>query len=227
MDETLEDIDMQDILGLPPATVAKAQEDFERALPRIRTHAKVRFGAIADPARRDDAIAEVVGLGWVHWLSALRHGKDPNEFVSTIADLAVRQVRSCRKVTGSERSRDAMSPLAHRKNGFVNVPLPGGRRPHADIYSRPNGQDECDAAEEGMQAHTQSPVPDQVAFRMDIPSWMERLADKKRRIVKDLMQGDSTQEAAEKHGVSQGRISQIRREAYEDLADYVNEGRVR
>jgi DNA-directed RNA polymerase specialized sigma subunit len=80
--------------------------------------------------------------------------------------------------------------------------------------------------ESGVDDNTQTSPPDQAAFRVDIPEWLSKLTDKKRRIMKDLMQGDGTMEAATKHGVSPGRVSQIRQEAYDDLAEYV-EGRRR
>ena len=38
--------------------------------------------------RFDDAVANCIGLGWQHWLAALRNGKDPSEFISSIDTLA-------------------------------------------------------------------------------------------------------------------------------------------
>lgn len=56
-----------------------------------------------------------------------------------------------------------------------------------------------------------SKVPDQVAMRIDTPEWLATLSRRLRRIAKDLAVGRSTSQLARKHGLSAGRISQIRR----------------
>src|SRR4051812_28274349 len=69
-----------------PEALKPVQEQFiELALPRIEAHARVHFGYIRDPGRRDDAVATAVGIGWKHWLAAAGQGKDPAEFVNAIA----------------------------------------------------------------------------------------------------------------------------------------------
>ena len=57
-----------------------------------------------------------------------------------------------------------------------------------------------------------SSVADQVAARIDIAAWLATLPGRMKRIAKDLAHGFSTSETAEKHRVSPGRVSQIRRE---------------
>jgi hypothetical protein len=223
---------MSNILTSPDledkTTMARIQEDYVKALPRIQAHAEIHFRGIRDPGRRDDAIANTIGLGWSHWLSAIRHGKDPNEFVSSIADKAVRQVRSGRKVNGQEKAKEVLSPWTQQKRGFKVEDLAGSqRRSHEEIYGSPDGQEKMDAMEEGLKDNSVTPPPDQAAFRTDIPEWLARLTAKKQAIVEDLMVGHSTKEVAERQKVSPGRISQIRREAYDDLAEYAGEGRRR
>ena len=56
-----------------------------------------------------------------------------------------------------------------------------------------------------------APVADQVAARMDVTAWFTTLTKRMMEIAKDLAFGCSTSEVAKKHGVSAGRISQLRR----------------
>ena len=56
-----------------------------------------------------------------------------------------------------------------------------------------------------------APVPDQVAAKMDVGAWFATLTKRMKEIAKDLAFGFSTSEVAAKHGVTAGRISQLRR----------------
>ncbi|MFO0931045.1 MAG: hypothetical protein U0736_29105 [Gemmataceae bacterium] len=182
-------------------------------LPRIETHAKVRFRHLRCPGRRDDAVAEVVAVTWKWYLRLQEAGKDVDEFVSTLADLAVRHVRSGRRLCGQERAREVFSSRAQRAKGFRVEGLPSStRRRHEEVYSDPHGQDRIDAFEERLRDNTQSPVPDQAAFRIDYPLWLSRLGDRNRRIARDMALDLGTKELAVRHRVSPGRISQLRRE---------------
>ena len=58
-------------------------------------------------------------------------------------------------------------------------------------------------------------MADQVAVRMDVRAWLATLSRRTRRIAKDLVYGCSTSEVAKQHGVTAGRVSQLRRELYE------------
>jgi hypothetical protein len=54
-------------------------------------------------------------------------------------------------------------------------------------------------------------VPDQVAAKLDVGAWFATLSCRMKQIARDLAYGFSTSEVAEKHGVTPGRISQLRR----------------
>ena len=58
----------------------------------------------------------------------------------------------------------------------------------------------------------QTPVPDQVAFRIDFPAWLAIHPRRDRRIAETLAIGHSTTEAAQRFHVSPGRISQKQRD---------------
>ena len=59
-------------------------------------------------------------------------------------------------------------------------------------------------------------MPDQVAFRADFPAWLATRSQRDRRVVQDLMVGERTTDVADRHGLSQPRVSQLRREFRED-----------
>ena len=54
-------------------------------------------------------------------------------------------------------------------------------------------------------------VPDQVAAKIDVGDWFATLTNRMKEIAKDLAFGCSTSEVAKKHGLTAGRISQMRR----------------
>ena len=89
-----------------------------------------------------------------------------------------------------------MSSVAQRRKGFDVKRLP----PVGSAY------------EEALQDNMQTPVPDQVAFRCDFPVWLKGLSHRNRRIVADLMAGESTKSVANKFGLTPARISELRRE---------------
>ena len=60
-----------------------------------------------------------------------------------------------------------------------------------------------------------SPVPDQAAFRIDFPQWLETLPQRDRDIVLQLCQGDRPVEVARHHGITRGRGSQLRKELHD------------
>src|SRR5262249_1568066 len=94
------------------ANTEHLQAAFLQLLPRIQTHAEIHFRHLRCPGKRDDAIQEVTALAWKWFLRLAEQGKDVTQFVSAVAEFAVRQVRCGRKLCGQERSRDAMNPVA-------------------------------------------------------------------------------------------------------------------
>jgi hypothetical protein len=191
---------------------------FLAILGRIETHALISFRHLKCPGRRADAIAEVVAVAWLWFLRlAQQPDKDVNDFVSTLATFAVRHVRSGRKLAGMEKSRDALNPHAQQRHNFrVETLHHSTQRRWERIYGEPYGQQPMDAFEERLRDNTQSPVPDQAAFRIDFPLWLLRLGPRNREIAQNMAQDFRTNELAAKHGTTPGRISQLRREFHDD-----------
>jgi hypothetical protein len=186
---------------------------FLKILPRIETHAQIRFGYLRCPGRRADAVAETVAVAWKWFLRITEQGKDVNQFVMVLADFAVRHVHSGRRLCGQERSKDVLSPRAQRLNRFRVQTLPCSTQcPHSILYSQPHGQERVDPFKERLRENTQSPVPEQAAFRVDYPTWLARLSPRHRQIIEDMALDLGTQELAQLFEVTPGRISQMRRE---------------
>ncbi len=65
---------------------------------------------------------------------------------------------------------------------------------------------------EAIVEDLRTPVPDQVAFRIDFPAWLGSLSKRDRPIAETLALGHSTGQVAGHFRISPGRVSQIRRE---------------
>jgi hypothetical protein len=200
-----------------PLSIEELHAQFLLILPRIETHALISFRHLRCPDRRADAIAEVVAVAWKWYLRATQQGKDVTEFVTTLATYAVRHVRSGRRLCGQERAKDVMSPVAqHRHHFHVERLNHSTRRCHENIHGEPYWQQAMDAFEERLRDNTQSPVPEQAAFRIDFPVWLSQLGARNRAIAEDMTLDLGTFELADKHGTTPGRISQLRREFHAD-----------
>ena len=186
---------------------------FLSVLPRVETHARIRFRHLRCPGRRDDAVAEVVAVCWRWYLRLLERGKDVGEFASSFADYAVRHVRSGRRLCGQEKAKDVFSPLAQARHGFeVEALARATRTGREEVYAAPHGQGTQDAFEERLRDDAVTPPPDQAAFRIDWPLFLATLSGRDRDIIRDMACDLGTGELAHKHEVSPGRISQLRRE---------------
>ena len=199
---------------------------FLAVLPRIELHARISFRHVRCPGRRDDAVQEVIAISWKWFLRIKEQGKDVRTFVMTLADYAVRHVRSGRRLCGQERSREVLSPLAQRRHDFTVRPLPTSTaRPHQQFYSTPQGQRLMDAVEERLRDNALTPVPEQVQFRLDWPAWLQTRTERDRRIIDAMSWNHRTQDLAQRFGVSPGRISQLRRDYHDDWLTFTDDPR--
>src|SRR5207302_412491 len=126
-----------------------------------------------------------------------------SRFAATFAALAARHVNYGRRLCGQERAKDCLSPVAQTRQGFAV----GKLLDFETLSGNP--------LTEALHDNTRSPVPDQVAFRLDFPAWLNTLSERDKRVVEDLMLGERTLDVACKHGLSPGRVSQLRREFLE------------
>ena len=173
---------------------------FLSILPRIELHGRVYFRHLRCPHKKEDLIAEMVALCWKWFVRLAERGRDATRFPSALATYAAKAVRSGRRLTGMERAKDVLSPLAQQRRGFAVGKLPA--------CSTLNGS----PLEEALRDNTRSPVDEQVAFRLDFPAWLRTLARRDRRLVEGMALGHRTLDLALRFRLSAGRVSQLRRE---------------
>jgi hypothetical protein len=192
-------------------------QHFLEILPRIELHAQIYFRHLRCPGRRADAVAETIAVSWRWFLRVTAQGKDVSEFVSTLASYAARHVRCGRHLCGQEKSRDVLSPLAQQRHNFKVEPLPSSTRQSFEaIYGEAHRQQHMDAYEERLADNVQTPVVEQVIFRLDFRQWLVQLGPRSREIIADMTLDLGTGELARKHKLTAGRISQMRREFCRD-----------
>ena len=183
---------------------------FMNLVPRIEAHARCRFRGISCPNKRNDLVAEAVAVAWGWFLSLYRRGKDPAQFPGTFAALAARAVASGRRLAGMEKARDALSPQA-RCHGVLVERLPTSTRSSFETLSMPGGQKLQDALEERLRDNSRTPIPDQVVFRIDWPTFLSTLTERDRRLADFLALGHSGKAAAARFGISAARVTQLRK----------------
>jgi hypothetical protein len=185
-------------------------------LPRIELHGRIFFRDLACH-KREEAIAEMVALAWKWFCRLAERGKDVSQFQMDFVYLVARAVKSGRRVASQAKAKDVMNPATQRRHGFNVERLHSSTcASHKDLYSTPHGQELHDAFEERLRDNTMTPVPEQVAFRIDWPAWVITRTDRDRRIIKDLIAGERTLDVSRRHGISAARVSQLRREFHDD-----------
>jgi hypothetical protein len=194
-----------------PVSVQHLHAGFLAIVPRIEAHGKVYFRHLKCPDRREDAIAEMVALSWLWFVRLAAKGKDATRFPSALATFAARAVRAGRKVAGKDPAGDVLSSAAQARCGFAVKSLPD----HSTLAGNP--------LEEALTDNTRSPVPEQVAFRLDWPCWLSTRTDRDRRIVADLILGERTGDVAARYGLTAGRISQLRVQFRDDWLAFLGE----
>jgi hypothetical protein len=192
--------------------LARLQATFlTSVLPKVLSHGRVYFRHLKSAERQEEYIAEMVALAWKWHLRLAERGKDAAQFPTAIATFAARAVRSGRRLTGMDRAKDVLSPLARQRQGFAVGKLPD--------CSTLDGS----PLDEALHDNTRTPPDEQCAFRIDFPAWRATHAERDRRVLDDLMLGERTLDVAGKYGLSPGRVSQLRREFLLGWRRYVSE----
>jgi hypothetical protein len=188
------------------------RSEFEQVLPRITAHAAVVFRSVVCPHTRQELTAEMVALSW-RWFRRLRQRgkKNPLRFISAIATFAAKAARSGRRLCGQDKAKDVLSPRARQKHRFTVGSLPA----FATLSDNP--------LSEALSDNTRTPVDEQVAFRLDFPAWLSTLDDRRRNVIEAMAQGERTQDLARMFGVSEARISQMRREFLDSWLQFTGE----
>ena len=177
---------------------------FLNMLPTIASYAAFAFRQLG-PEAREDAVSEVIAYAFVAYSRLAELGKTSIAFPTVLALYGIRRYWDGRRVGTKANSRDMYSN--------------GSQRQH---FGTPRNQRWM----ESLTDNTKSPVADQVVFRIDFPSWLQTLNRRDRDIALRLCQGDRPIEVARKHGISRGRVSQLRRALHEDWRAFQGEAGV-
>jgi hypothetical protein len=179
-------------------------------LPKIVSYARTAFQH-RGPEVRQDLVEEVVANACVAFKALWDRGKQALAYPTVLARYAIAQVRDHRRVGAKLNIKDVLSLYCQKHKGVVVE-----RLDHFD--------EEENAWKEAVVQDTRSaPVSEIVAFRCDFADWLKSLRRRDRRIAKFLALGNRTSDAARKFDVSQGRVSQLRRELAESWRAFVGD----
>jgi hypothetical protein len=165
------------------------QADFATMLPRIDRQLKKEFDCL-DAAAKEEAIQEAIVHALVAYSRLAERGRAHVATATTLAHYAARQVRRGRPAVGCMSCREPMSRYAQLRDNGIQ------RETWID-----------DLIQDKRAA-----IADVVATRLDCRAWLKTLPRRLKRLAHDLARGFTTSEVAQRHRVTAGRISQIRRE---------------
>jgi hypothetical protein len=174
------------------------QEKFLELLPTIRIQAQVAFRNERLDRRRE-RVAEVIANAWVAFVRLMERGMESIIFPTPLAQYAIKQVRSGRRVGCKLNIGDVTSRYCQRRKGIT--------------VERLDAFDEASSQWQEVVVEDKNATPAAVAItRIDFSNWLLSLRPKHRRIAKTLATGETTSDAARKFRLSSGRISQLRKE---------------
>jgi hypothetical protein len=178
----------------PPAWHAT----FEAMIPTIETHAKVAFRHLGCEARAE-MVQEVICNCCQAYARLVEQGKTAVAFPTALAKFGVRQAKEGRKVGSKLNVKDISSDYCQQKKNL--------------LLERLDRYDSEEQAWSEILVEDRHAGPAETAIvRLDFSTWLKRLPPRLRKIATFLSRGESTSTAAKRFRVSQGRISQIRRE---------------
>jgi hypothetical protein len=179
------------------------QSSFVAMLPEIEQKLSLAFCRLGLEAR-EDAIEEAVVHSLLAYLRLHKHDRAEIATASSLAWYSSRQVRRGRPAAGRMNSKEPLSLYAQIGSG-IRIERPPSKWIDAIVDDK------------------RALVADQVAAKMDVGAWFATLTKRMKEIAKDLAFGCSTSEVAKKHGVTAGRISQLRRSLEESWAVFEQE----
>ena len=190
------------MIATPKAVSQTAQchqdDAFLKLVPAIRKHAHISFRHLRTH-EREEAIAEVLCHAYLTYRRLAERGKLDLMYATPLARYGVARVCAGRYAASRLTSKDVYARQAQRHAGFRVVSLESND-PGSGLWA------------EILADDTLTPVPDQVAFRLEFGSWLADLKRRDRKLVRFLAAGNTPSEAAGRFGISRARVSQLRRE---------------
>jgi hypothetical protein len=183
---------------------------FMQLLPAIVRTARYSLRHLRGEALQD-ALQEVIANAFVAFVALVRRGKMDLAYGSVLGRLAAAQFRDGRRVGNSLCCHEVLSPYAQRLKNF-----------NVESLDRREKDDEDAWREVLVEDKTAGPF-DIVRTKLDMDAWLHSLPSRDRKVAQFLSLGNRTSDAARKFGVSEGRISQMRRSLEKSWTDF-NEG---
>jgi hypothetical protein len=190
-----------------PCKPTSLQQGFLQLLPIVERHAAVVFRSFPK-SEREEMIAEARAAAYLSYIRLRQRRKNPHRFPSLLAVRAVQHVWNGRLVGGHVNSRDVLSWAARRKHGLAVRSL---HQPGVEWR-------------EFLRDDHLTPVPEQVAFRLDWPAFVARQSPRDQRLMRLLARGDSAKSVAHKTRLSPGRVTQLRQRFCQEWLNFIGEG---
>ncbi len=182
------------------------QSAFLEMLPEITRWLQVAFRKL-DAEAREDAVEEAIVHSLLSFSRLYCGGRGRLVNASSLAWYAALAIKSGRPAVGRSNSKEPLSRYALARAG-------NGIR-----FERQNGE-----WIDKLVVDKRASIPDQVAAKLDVSSWFASLTERMKKIARDLAMGCSTSEVAKTHGISPGRISQLRRILEESWTAFQQDG---
>ena len=191
----------------PRRPVPRWHRGFLALLPRICYYARFAFRGL-DPESKQEAVQSVVAGAMNAYVALVQRGKADVAYATPLAMYAIRQYRDGRRLGSRLNVLDISSEYCQARKGVVMERL-----------------DKYDTEENCWQEIL---IPDRTctpaelaASRIDFPAWLDTLSRRDRRIAMKLGAGETTSRVARMFQLSEGRVSQVRRELADNWRQFV------
>jgi hypothetical protein len=181
---------------------------FLKLLPAIKLHAVICFRQLT-PEAKAEALQNVVANAMIAYLRLYELGKADLAYAGPLARYAISQTRMGRVVGSRLNIRDISSTYSQKMKGFEVARL--------DHYDKDDGWREV------LVEDRHAGPAEVVATKLDFAAWLRSLPVRLRRIAKMLAIGETTKATAKRFELTEGRISQIRRELVDSWRRFVSE----
>lgn len=180
-------------------TLTALQSHFSDEYPRMARLVEGHFRHL-DPDKRDEAVANTLGLAWKFLNHLYEEGRATHRMLGSVLWYAIKQTKIGRKVQGND-GRIAKCAIDYRNRHRLRFELTDLN----DLIS------------------DDTPVPEQVIFRVDVRRFLGSLKPRQQALAYDLAIGNTTTEVAQKHGVTPAAVSQFRTRFKRWFDDFFNE----
>ena len=187
----------------------RSADPFEAMLPEVCLYAWASFRRL-EPEAREEAVQEAVAHALLTYRRLVAQGKADVAYPAVLARCGVLRVKDGRKVVGGQNGRDVLSPYCQRRKNIAVERL--------DRFDKESGE-----WIEAIVEDARTPVPDQVAFRIDFPAWLCLQTKRNRRIAEALAVGHTNGQVARRFKLSPARISQLRQDFHQSWQEFYGE----